>query len=501
MFKRADIDPTILYLDSEIKQYSVVFNNEKQDFDNLTQNISYIENERTVAFYINHRINDFLIKQGYQVPLFANEFSIKINNGLNNSLFKTLISEVAKAKQATPWKRCYVDGYFKIANFIHECSISHLFIEYKMDNKFVYLDLANDYLKYKVITYANEAGTIFVYVIFKRQANYPSILSTSSPHYELIGKNISSASVSGTKRVYIYMPGNQMIITSDKRTTIELETAVKAMDNVTSLSNKIDELRESTFSKIGSDKLVFIDSMKLFNSKVAKSHTLRRYYWFIKELWDKCVEINFFGDLESIFSDCEGPITPKLIIEEGSFYKNNLGNNFTLEAKKNAIHNGLRTGTNVSLFIVAVLDYFNKRFEIGIETPDYGAVSIGRGNNKENVPLSDTIDMFNNRLSQNYGTNEEGNRRLKKLAYSLMYYIVHLFEIIYDIDENNHINGYNNDFEYYQVLEKLQESLSYAMKKLGYKNKNVDVEEIMEKEKSQSHDNLMGFVNWIVNQY
>ena len=71
MFKKSDIDSTILYLDNEIKQYAVVFNTEKQDFDNLTQNISYIENERTVAFYTNHRINDFLISQGYHVPLFA----------------------------------------------------------------------------------------------------------------------------------------------------------------------------------------------------------------------------------------------------------------------------------------------------------------------------------------------------------------------------------------------------------------------------------------------
>lgn len=82
-----------------------------------------------------------------------------------------------------------------------------------------------------------------------------------------------------------------------------------------------------------------------------------------------------------------------------------------------------------------------------------------------------------------------------------MYYLVNLFEVIYDIGENNYINGYNNNFEFFQILEKLQESLDYAMKKLGYKNKNVDVEEIMKKEQSQSHDNLMGFVNWIVNRY
>ena len=501
MFAKKDIDPAILYIDNEIKQYAIVFAKEKQVIDNLTQNTSYIENERTVAFYTNHKISNYLIAQGYQVPLFASEFSIKINNGLNNSLFRTLISEVARSKQNVPWKRCYVDGYFKIVDFVSGNPISHLFLEYKMDNSFVYLDLTNDYLKYKAITYVNETGTIFVYVIFKRQASYPSILSSTAPHYEFIGKNISSTSVSGTKRVYIYLPGNQLVSTVSKKSVSEIETAIKVMSDVTSISNKIDLLKEESFSKIGNDKLIFVTSMKTFNSKVAKSKTLKRHYRFIKALWDRCLEIGFFNDLKSIFSDCDGPITPEMIIREGSFYKYNLGSNFTIEAKKNAIQNGLRTGTNVSLFIVAILDFFNKRFGLGIESPDYGFVPIGRGKSKENIPLDDTVEMFNNRLTNNFIANDEGDRRLKKLAYSLMFFIIHLFEIIYDIDEDNNIYGYNKDFEYYQVLDKLQESLNYAMKKLGYKNNNIDVEEIMEKKQSQSHENLLGFVNWIVNHY
>ena len=82
-----------------------------------------------------------------------------------------------------------------------------------------------------------------------------------------------------------------------------------------------------------------------------------------------------------------------------------------------------------------------------------------------------------------------------------MYYIVNLFEIIYEINDNNHIEGYSEEFEYYLVLEKLQESLNYAMKKTGYKNKIIDVEEIMEKDESQSHNNMLGFANWIINKY
>ena len=500
MFTKHDIDSAILYLDNEIRQYAVTFDKEKQDFDSLTHNISYIENERTVAFYTNHRINDYLISQGYQVSLFASEFSISINNGLSNSLFKTLISEVAKSKQSVPWKRCYVDGYFKIKDFIEGNQITHLFIEYKMDNKFVYLELATDYLKYKAITYANESGTVFVYSIFKKQANYPSILSASAPHYEFIGKTITSSSISGTKKVYIYLPGRQTIAT-DKKTPKEIEMAIDVMNRVTYLSSKVETLKDRAFAEIKEDKLIFVKSMKLFNSKVAKSNTVRKHYGFIKAVWDKCEEIKLFGNLEDIFKDSNEPITPELIIREGSYYKTNLGNNITSSSKKAAIKKGLRTATNVSLFIVAIIDYFNKRFGIGVQSPDYGEVPLGRGKNKDKISLKETVDYFNERLDKNYFRNDEGNRRLKKLSYSLMYFIVNLYQTIYVIDDNNKVGDYKGDFNYYLVLERLQESLDYAMRKLNFKKKEINVEDIVEKDQSKSRDNLIEFVNWVLNQY
>ena len=51
------------------------------------------------------------------------------------------------------------------------------------------------------------------------------------------------------------------------------------------------------------------------------------------------------------------------------------------------------------------------------------------------------------------------------------------------------------------TIGKLQEALNHAMRKLGYKNKAINVEEVMDEEQSESHTNLLGFVNWIINNY
>ena len=502
MFSGKDIDEIVLFVDNEISKYATFFDLEKKEFDSLTNNASYLANERTVSFFANEKIKEYLDSNGYKVALYANEFSIKITNGINRSVFNTLISEVVQSKQSSPWKRCHVDGYFKINHFLTDSDNTHLFVEYKMDNHFIYLDLANDYLKYKAITYSNESGTAFAYVILKKRELYPSIVSPVAPHYELIGKNISSSSVSGTKSVYIYLPPFGLPFSEDERKPItDLENAVKVIRDVTILSDEIEAFRNQAINKLSKEKLIFVNNMKSFNSKVAKSHTLRRYYGFIKELWDKCSEKDFFHNLDEIFIDCQKPLTPEIIIKEGSFYKTNLGNKLTADAKKAAIQNGLRTATNVSLFIVIILDYFNSKFDVGANKPDYGVVPIGRGRNKENIPLRDTVDYYYKVLRENYSF-DDGDRRLKKLSYSLMYYIVNLFQIIYQIDEtNNQVLGYNEDFQYYIVLDRLQITLNNAMKKLKYKNKKIDVESIFDDEDNEAQQDLLQFVNWIINQY
>ena len=118
MFTLKDIDPAIIYLDSQIKKYAVCFAKEKIDFDTQTQNDAFLSNERTISTYANSVISEYLISNKYNVPLTVDEFSIRIANGMNPTLFKMLIEDVAKTDKDKPWKRCYVDGYFKIKDFI-----------------------------------------------------------------------------------------------------------------------------------------------------------------------------------------------------------------------------------------------------------------------------------------------------------------------------------------------------------------------------------------------
>ena len=505
MFTISDIDPAIIHLDNEIKKYAATFSVEKIAFDKLTSNIAFLSNERTVSTFCNDTFNAYIVGKGFSVELFANEFSILIKNGINIPTFNQLITDVYKCdpKRDKPWNRCYVDGYFKIDNFLKEGETTHVFAEYKMDNSFVYLDLATDYLKYKVITYANELGTTFVYTILKKQENYPSILSVSAPHYEFIGKTISPSSVSGTKQVYIYNPVSSPV-GQTKPSITELERAVELMCNIVTISDEIDELKAKCLKKIPDEKLIFINKMRAFNSKVVKSKCLKSHYGFIKDLWNKCSEKKIFDNLSDIFSDCEKPLNPETIIEEGSRYKTNFGHKYTNEASKAAIENGLWANPNISLITVIFLDYFNERFDIGALNPVYKDRTIGKGKNQETIFAINTVSKYKEFFKKNYAF-DDGDRRLKKLAYSVMYYIVNTFEIIYDIDKNeNKALDYKEEFRYYLALEKLQTSLNGAMRELKFdKNKKIDAEEILdgESKSTESHKHMIDFVNWIINKY
>ena len=99
MFSGKDIDEIVLFVDNEISKYATFFDLEKKEFDSLTNNASYLANERTVSFFANEKLKEYLDSNGYKVALYANEFSIKITNGINRSVFNTLISEVVQSKQ------------------------------------------------------------------------------------------------------------------------------------------------------------------------------------------------------------------------------------------------------------------------------------------------------------------------------------------------------------------------------------------------------------------
>lgn len=128
-------------------------------------------------------------------------------------------------------------------------------------------------------------------------------------------------------------------------------------------------------------------------------------------------------------------MTDDSIILEGANYKENLSSIITADSKIDALKKGVYGSTNVSLFIVSLCDFFNDRFEIGIEPPPYSTKRIKSGKNNKEHNWSDTVSYFKEELTKHYKNDPNADNKIKKLFYSLMYYITNLFPIIYKFDD------------------------------------------------------------------
>ena len=216
-------------LDDFLKDTASIFMNEVDEYNAHSGNYSYFASERMLSDLSNNYLASlFFENQKINLKLAVSEFPINIIDP--KSKLSIVSSEVGGNKSGASWNKCFVDGYFKIEN---NGENYHLFLEYKMQNVFNYVDLATDYLKYKLYTYKCGLKTIFGYIIFKKENNYPSIIENSNKKFCYLKKNISSQDIYDT-RVYIYDENN--VVSDDN--IVKLPELVKSMDK---------------FSKYGSD--------------------------------------------------------------------------------------------------------------------------------------------------------------------------------------------------------------------------------------------------------
>jgi len=242
--------------------------------------------------------------------------------------------------------------------------------------------------------------------------------------------------------------------------------------------------------------------MSEFNSKILKSSTLKRYYYFIKAVWDKSNEMGVFSNLDEIFGVKENEkLTPETIINEGAKYKTNLSEVISTKDKVDAYKKGVRGSTNTSLFIVSAIDYFNDHFHIGVARPTYDKKYFRSGKEKVHVDLNETVDYFKGELKKKWSGDSFLEKNAKKFAYSLMFYIVNLFEIIYKISNDNKTLEFSDEYKSYKIIEYLQCELRKVLKWFGVNKKFlIDVNDIIDRKDSAIIE-LIKFVDFIIDSY
>lgn len=355
MITDSEIKYLIDCIDKYINNYSKRFLLNNSRFDLLTDNISFLANERTISSFATFAIAKALGKIGFEVALVSSEFSIEMRRKLSMLEFESIRNVTSLKTRKKQWNKCYVDGYIQAKNVLKADEYTQIFIEYKMENKFAFLSLASDYLKYKTYTFKSDYNTAFVYVILKKEESYPSIMNHSVPEYELIDSDISTGSISGDKRVYIY----KSLSTDSTYDICWLENAYSRVNYVANLSDIVIESLGESISKITASQFKYINNMYKFNTKVLKSWTLKQYYPFMKKVWDVSNNMGLFPDINVIFGcDKYEELTDDSIILEGANYKENLSSIITADSKIDALKKGVNGSTNVSLFIVSLCDFF-----------------------------------------------------------------------------------------------------------------------------------------------
>lgn len=207
------IDDLINTIDKSLENFatevSPVISFLKSDFD-----IDFsIKNERTLSTLANNEILSFFSDSEVEI-IKIDEMYITPNTKLTGDELKEIMSSFkgSMKKVKDSWERMYIDGYF-----FDNTDSSSLFVEYKLDDKFKYVDLAQDFLKYKIYTYNSTGNSTFLFAVFDKKGIYPTIKSGKKPQFILIEDTIDKS---------MFEPSDKVIIYEDLRTTSS-KTSIK----------------------------------------------------------------------------------------------------------------------------------------------------------------------------------------------------------------------------------------------------------------------------------
>ena len=451
------LDDFVDKLDEHIKLYSQNYLKEIKEYNSKSGNEAYVCNERLLATESNNFIKKYINDNGVNVLVSCSEFPIHINKANKNNL-DDLKKEVSYNKVTSKWDTCFVDGYFK---YISNGENKHAFVEYKLQNKFIYGDLATDFLKYKLYTQNFNANSLFCYIIFKKEENYPSILGKEKSCY--LEKNIDSSGIFDSN-VYLYN-GNSSEI---KKENIEiLPELVTKMNRFSKYSSELTELQNIQIEEIDDKKKVYLDLLPKFNSRVIKSSLINENYDFIHDLWVKANEIGIFEEIIN-GEELDDILLLSDLLKWAAQKYNVIDSQISDADRFSAEQTGVRGSSYASLNLLAMLDYFGDVFNIPSKKPDYKQKSIGKGANKKVLHYKETADKRKEKLKSKFSEKSE----LLKLCYVLLIYLIQVYNILYEIDPNTHqIKEEKNISKLLKLEEELQEIYNKVIKLLGFKKK------------------------------
>ena len=353
--------------------------------------------------------------------------------------------------------------FFCLNDFYFPNTKNYLFIEYKLQKKLGYAELATDYLKYKLYTKNSKNNTIFAYVLFKKKDNYPSIIVSNDRYYSMLEKEINEE-VLETSGVYLY-------VSNDNKQNDNLEEMYEEFDSISKKVNEIEKIGIEKFKLYSEEEVIFLENINRYNANVVKASLIRENYRFLYEAWNKSKEK--FKDDEIIgklnFDDRSKENLLKLI-SEGSAYNSFFEQNIYIDKKVEAIKNGLKATYFSSFNMIVLIDFFKELFNIDCGNPKYFTLRIGKGKRKNIINYDDVAKDKKNELNRIYADTDDGKNKIKKLAMELLFYLVNVYPLIYEIsNEKKEVIGVSKNSRIHENLKNIQKGLNVIKRKTKFK--------------------------------
>lgn len=467
-------------LNSHLLDFANKFNIEKQDLVIQLKDDYKIDNERTLAIVANSFIRSyFKSKWTDKYRFMVDEFHIHLKD--KDKPFQKSFSRLVDNKNRKEyWKNCYVDGYLKIDDLVFKGD-NHIFIEYKLQQKFVFADLATDFLKYKIYTASNDDKTVFVYTIFNKSEILPEIIDTKLEKYVFLDESIKQGELKKS-RIYIYVPeknDNSKIRHSHSDLTLDLFLTYSEFSD---FSREYNTINYQQYREYNEYELALLENSKKFNMNVFASRLIQYNYPYIVDLWNKANDKNIFDEFKEEYIDNKKRIeNMKVIIEDGSSYISNFEGIHNNENTYEAETKGLRASVYSSFFLLVTLDFFAEEHQIINEGPRFFNRSIGRGKRKKSVDYYKVAADKKEKLKDIYKTPSE-KKNIDRLSYDILFFLTEIYPLLFEIGEDNKVFEKTVNQQIKKLIEKMQNKLNEIIKKCKYEEKInlLDDDEIVE---------------------
>ena len=491
MMNGNDLLNLIQHVDRCLRSYAADFASVKTNINATNQIQCSILNERTVSSFCNRTIADWLHDEQHAEVFYADEFYIVNGPGKTGAAqINAANAEVAfQGNINKKYKLNYVDGFIYAKNLYYPGD-NYLFIEYKLNIRFVFASLATDYLKYKLYTAGRENNTVFAFVIADKKDNYPTIANTKLK-YQLIGKTISKPL--SDSRVFLYLP-NRPGATDQTGSSMAQKDKQEAYRLLARLADDVDKLNSLSFEGVSTvDRVRELLSLnkRMLTKSVLEALVIQKNYPFIQSLLSACDNNK---SLQPLVTQTK-QIMCDLNSEEGKGWLNDALDHFSniihkryQPVKETATRDGLNGHYRPSLYLLVFLDFFNEKYRLIDMKPEYDDKVLGRRKNAVSVSLEEFAERTKSNLREAYSHDEVFDRHV----YALLYMAVMYYSLVFEIDSSGKIIKVKDCVSADRVFCEMQTRLTKLKKLCGYPGK-VSVREAWE-----SKNDLSDFFKFIL---